>query len=107
MPTYISLVTFTEEGIRNIKETGRRAEEFAKKVKKKGVTIKSTFWTIGRFDIVHVFEAPNCDAAAAVAFALSSMGHVRTETMRAFDLKEVTDIVEDVYELHLDKGALR
>jgi len=104
---YISLVSFTEEGIKSVKETGRRAEAFAQKVKKKGITIKNTFWTIGSYDIVHIFEAPDCNAAATVAFALSSMGNVRTQTMRAFDLKEVTDIVEDVYELHLDKGALQ
>ena len=107
MPNYISLVTYTEEGVKSIKDTGRRAKAFAQKLKRKGITMKSTFWTIGRYDIIHIFDAPNDEAAASVAFALGSIGNVRTETMRTFDLEEVTRIVGEVYELQLDGGSLK
>jgi uncharacterized protein with GYD domain len=107
MPHYISLVKYTEQGIKSIKETGKRAKAFAEKLANKGIHMKSTFWTIGRYDIVHIFEAPDDNAAAAVAFALGSMGNVRTETMRAYNIDEVTEIVGDVYQLHVDTGSLK
>lgn len=107
MQKYITLVSFTEEGIKNLKSTCKRAESFAEKVKKKGVNIKQTYWTFGRYDIVHVFEAPNDEVAAAVSFTLGTTGNVRTETLRAFDVKEMTSIVADVHDLHIDQGALR
>jgi uncharacterized protein with GYD domain len=107
MPKYISLVSYTEEGIKSIKDTGKRAKAFAEKLEKKGIHMKSTLWTIGRYDLVHIFEAPNDDAAATVAFALGSMGNVRTETMRAYNLEEMKAIIGDVYELHVDSGTLK
>ena len=107
MPNYISLVSYTEEGIKSIKDTGKRAKAFAEKLKKHNISMKSTFWTIGRFDIIHIYEAPDDDAAASVAFALGSMGNVRTETLRAFDLEEVTKIVGNVQELQVETGSLK
>jgi len=107
MQKYITLVSFTEEGIKNLKDTGRRAKTFAEKAKNIGVHIQQTYWTFGRYDIVHVFEAPNDELAAAVSFALGSTGNVRTETLRAFDIEEMTKVVGDVYELQLDQGTLK
>jgi uncharacterized protein with GYD domain len=107
MQKYITLVSFTEEGIKNLKDTIKRAKTFAEKAKKKGVHIEQTYWTFGRYDIVHVFEAPNDEVAAAVSFALGSTGNVRTETLRAFNVEEMTGIVGDVYELQLNQGTLK
>jgi uncharacterized protein with GYD domain len=107
MQKYVTLVSFTEEGIKNLKDTARRAKIFAESVKKKGVRIELTYWTFGRYDIVHVFEAPNDEVAAAVSFALGTMGTVRTETLRAFNIEEMTSIVGDVYELQIDQGTLK
>ncbi|MCD6161453.1 MAG: GYD domain-containing protein [candidate division Zixibacteria bacterium] len=107
MQRYITLVSFTEEGVRNLKNTCKRAKSFSEKAKKKGVHIKQTFWTFGRYDIVHVFEAPNDEVAAAMSFTLGSMGNVRTETLRAFDIEEMTSIVKDVHELQIDQGTLK
>ena len=64
MPKYISLVSFTQEGLKNVKDTRKRAKDFADRAKRMGVTIKDTFWCVGRYDIVHFFEAED-DAAAA------------------------------------------
>ena len=107
MQKYITLVSFTEEGIINLKDTCKRAKAFSEKVKKKGVRIEKTYWTFGRFDILHLFEAPNDEAAAAVSFTLGSMGNVRTETIRAFDIDEMTNIVADVHEMQIDQGTLK
>ena len=107
MQKYITLVSFTEEGVKNLKDTCRRAKAFSEKVKKKGVRIQQTYWTFGRYDIVHVFEAPDDETAAAVSFTLGSMGNVRTETLRAFVIEEMTSIVGDVHELQIDQGTLK
>lgn len=106
MQKYITLVSFTEEGIKNLKDTCRRAKVFSEKVKKKGVRIDLTYWTSGRYDIIHVFGAPNDEVAAAVGFTLGSMGNVRTETLRAYDIDEMTNIVADVHEMQINKGRL-
>ena len=90
-----------------MKDTCRRAKAFSEKAKRKGVHIKQTYWTFGRYDIVHVFEAPNDEAAAAVSFTLGSMGNVHTETFRAFDIEEMTGILGDVHELQIDQGTLK
>jgi uncharacterized protein with GYD domain len=107
MPNYISLVSFTQEGLRNVKDSRKRAKEFAEKAKKKGVAIKTTFWTVGRYDIVHFFDAPDDAAAATISIALSSFGNVRSETMRAFDADEITQILGDVYDLQTSMGTLK
>ncbi|MCD6249916.1 MAG: GYD domain-containing protein [candidate division Zixibacteria bacterium] len=107
MQKYITLVSFTEEGVKNLKNTCRRAKAFSEKVKKKGINIQQTFWTFGRYDIIHMFEAPNDEVAAAMSFTLGSLGNVRTETLRAFAIEEMTDIVADVHELQIDQGTLK
>ena len=107
MPRYISLVSFTEEGYKHIKDTKKRAKAFADRAKKRGIIIQETFWTIGRYDIVHVFQAPDDSAAASVGFALGSMGNVRTETLRAFTGEEIEGLLSNAYELHVDEGSLR
>lgn len=97
MPHYVCLVTFTQEGLKNLKATTKRAKAFAEKAESKGIKIKTTFWTVGRYDLVHILEAPNDEMAAAMAFSLGALGNVRTETLRAFDVDEMEQILEDVY----------
>ena len=97
MPNYVCLVTFTQEGLKNLKATTKRAEAFQKKVEEHGVKIKTTLWTVGRYDLVHIFEAPDDRTAAATAFSLGSLGNVRTETLRAFDIDEMEQVLEKVY----------
>ena len=97
MPNYVCLVTFTQEGLKNLKATTKRAQAFAEKVEKEGIIIKNTFWTVGRYDLVHILEAPNDETAAAMAFSLGALGNVRTETLRAFDIDEMGKVLENVY----------
>jgi uncharacterized protein with GYD domain len=107
MAKYISLISFTQEGLKNVKDTRKRAQGFADRARQKGIEIKETYWTVGRYDIVHVFEAPDDQAAAAISIALGSIGNVRTETMRAFEAEDMSKILSEVYELQTAAGSLK
>ena len=89
MPTYIVLGQFTEQGIRNVKDTSKRADAAKELAKKFGATAREFFWTIGSRDCVLIIEAPNDEAATAFALSSGKLGNVRTETLRAFTRSEI------------------
>lgn len=93
MATYIVLSNFTEQGIRSIKDTIKRSDAVREMATKMGVTAKSIYWTIGNYDVVATFEAPNDEAMTALSLALSAQGNVRTQTLRAFSKDEMSGIV--------------
>lgn len=94
MPRYVGLINWTDQGIRNYRDTVRRVEEGRAAAEQLGVRILDVYWTLGRFDIVVVSEAPDDEAATAFLLQLGSLGNVRTETLRAFDADEMTRIIE-------------
>jgi len=96
MAQYVCLVKFTETGIKNLRKTTSRAQAFKEKMSSVDIDLKITLWTVGQYDIVHVFEAPDDDAAATFAYTLSSLGNVRTETMRAYDADQMAQIIDKV-----------
>jgi uncharacterized protein with GYD domain len=96
MPTYISLVQFTDKGIQAAKETTHRVAEWASKVKSKGVTIKEMYWTLGHYDQVCIFDAPDDETAASVLLAADLLGNIRTQTLRAFNASEMENILTKV-----------
>ncbi|HEX6793123.1 MAG TPA: GYD domain-containing protein [Casimicrobiaceae bacterium] len=93
MATYVVLSTFTEQGIRTVRDTTRRADGVRELARKMGIDTKSLYWTIGSYDVVATFEAPNDEAMTALALALSSQGNVRTQTLRAFSKDEMSGIL--------------
>jgi uncharacterized protein with GYD domain len=93
MATYVVIANFTEKGIHDAKDTIGRAEKFKEMAKKAGVTVKEIFWTIGRYDIVTICEAPDDETATALSLSVASRGNVRTQTMRAFSADEMTKIL--------------
>ena len=93
MPTYISLVQFTDKGIQAAKQTTQRVTDWATKVKSMGVNIKDMYWTLGQYDQVCVFEAPNDETAASVLLAADMLGNIRTQTLRAFTSSEMETIL--------------
>jgi uncharacterized protein with GYD domain len=95
-PTYISLVQFTEKGIQNAKQTTQRVAAWAAKVQSMGVTIKQMYWTLGQYDQVCIFEAPDDETAASVLLAADMLGNIRTQTMRAFTASEMEQILAKV-----------
>ncbi|MEZ5866550.1 MAG: GYD domain-containing protein [Geminicoccaceae bacterium] len=85
MPTYIGLVNWTEQGIKAVRDSGKRYDAFKALVEGKGGRIHSLYMTMGAFDIVATYELPSDEAAAEVALKLGSGGNVRTQTLKAFD----------------------
>jgi uncharacterized protein with GYD domain len=94
MATYISLVQFTDKGIQAAKETTERVADWNAKVQSRGVSIKQMYWTLGRYDQVCIFEAPDDETAASVLLAADMLGNIRTQTMRAFTVKEMESILK-------------
>ncbi len=93
MVTYVVLAKFTDQGIRNAKESPKRAEAFRQLAKTLEVTVKDIFWTQGRYDIVTIVEAPDESSVMSLNFSLGALGNVRTESLRAFSAAEMTTIV--------------
>src|SRR5215467_2728470 len=96
MATYISLVQFTDKGIQAAKETTARVTEWASKVQSKGVSIKQMYWTLGQYDQVCIFDAPDDETAASVLLAADMLGNIRTQTLRAFTAPEMEKILTTV-----------
>lgn len=93
MATYIALVDYTEQGIRNIKDSPRRADALASKAEETGNRIKEIYWTVGDHDGVVIFEAADDISASALMLSLAQGGNVRTRTLRAFGRSEMEQIL--------------
>ena len=93
MVVYVVLSKFTDQGIRNVKESPKRAEAFKQMAQTLGVTVKEIFWTQGRYDIVTIVEAPDEASAMSLDLSLGALGNVRTETLRAFSAAEMATAV--------------
>jgi uncharacterized protein with GYD domain len=96
MSHYIILVNFTDQGIKNIKDSPKRAEAFKSAVEKKGGKVIQLYYTLGKHDIVAIVEAPNDEAIASVLYLTGSLGNVRTRTLKAFPLSEAAKIIESL-----------
>src|SRR6266496_501490 len=96
MPTYIMLANFTEQGMRNIKDSPKRADAFKETAKKSGATVKEVYWTLGQYDIVAVVEAPDDVTMTALGLSTGKLGNVRTQTLRAFAAADMKNILGKV-----------
>jgi len=94
MPTFIMLGNFTDQGIKSIKDSVKRSEAVKDMGKKFGVTTKDIYWTMGVYDLVGVFEAPNGESMSAFSLAIGMAGNLRGNTLRAFDKEEMTGILK-------------
>lgn len=93
MPTYIAVSRFTDQGIRTIKDTTRRAAALKEQATSFGVDMKQIYWTLGEFDLVVIIEAADEQAATTFAMTVGAAGNVRTQTLRAFDADEMGAIL--------------
>jgi len=94
MATFIALFGWTDQGIRSVKETLKRAEKLTTSIKKVGGSIKDIYWTMGRYDGVIIFEVPDDETATALMLGGCALGNVRTETLRAFGAGEMKRILK-------------
>ena len=93
MPTYISLVNWTEQGITNVKETLQRADRAAELAQKHGCSMQ-LYWTVGPYDLLAITEAPDDESVSAFTLEAASGGAIRTTVLRAYDREEMLGIIQ-------------
>jgi uncharacterized protein with GYD domain len=91
--TYVSLVNWTERGIKDFRDTTHRAQEFTNVVEKAGGHVREMLWTVGEYDIVCVLDLPDDEAVTATLLRLGEQGNVRTKTMRGFTAEQMDGII--------------
>jgi uncharacterized protein with GYD domain len=94
MPTYVCLVNWTEQGVKEVANAVDRYRQAQAAFEQMGVSFRAPYWTQGRYDIIGVLEAPDDKAIAAAMLKVASLGNIRTETLRAFDENEMSEIIE-------------
>ena len=94
MATYLMLANFTDQGIRNVKDTVKRVEAFRGAAKKANANVKDFYWTLGQYDCALIIEAPDDATITGLALSVGALGNVRTQVLRAFSEKEITPILE-------------
>jgi uncharacterized protein with GYD domain len=93
MAYYVLLVDFTDQGVRNVRETVKRADAFKALAEKQGAKVKTLLWTLGQHDVVSIVEADDDLAATALSLSVSELGNVKTQTLRAFDAADMSQIL--------------
>ncbi len=93
MATFIALLDYTDQGVKNLRESPQRADAFNEYAEKAGVRIAGQYWTIGSHDGVLILEAPSDEAAASVLLHLAESGNVRTTTLRAYEWAEAQELI--------------
>lgn len=93
MATYIMLASFTDQGIRKVQDSPKRADVFKDMAKKCGATVKDVFWTLGEYDVVAIVEAPDDISMTALGLSSGALGNVRTQTLRAFTQADIKTVL--------------
>jgi uncharacterized protein with GYD domain len=94
MPYYIVLFNFTDQGIRNVKETISRAANYKAAVENAGGRLISEYYTLGKCDIVTIIEVPSDEAIISILLTTEKLGNVRSETLKAFPLSDAAKIID-------------
>jgi uncharacterized protein with GYD domain len=94
MATYVVLGTFTEQGVRNAKDSPKRADAFKEMAKKCGATVKDLYWAQGQYDVVTILEAPDDLTVTALSLSLGALGNIRTQTLRVFSAADMKGIID-------------
>lgn len=93
MPTYFMLASYTDQGVRAVRDTTKRAEAARKQAQKLGATLKDIYWTLGAYDLVLVVDAPDNATVTAFGLSVAALGNVRTETLAAFTAEEMNKVI--------------
>jgi uncharacterized protein with GYD domain len=94
MATFVMLATYTEQGIKSIQDTLKRTDNVKAMAEKMGITMKETYWVLGPYDIVALFEGPDDATMTAFALSVAKLGNVKTQTLRAFSTAEMKGVVD-------------
>ena len=98
MPTYITLIHYTDQGVHTFRTLSERLNETKKRGEEVGAQLVGYYLTMGQYDAVAISEAPDDETIAKLALAAGAQGNVRTETMRAFSQEEALRIASDLPE---------
>ena len=96
MATYVGLIQFTQQGIGNIKDTVKRGDAAMAEAEKMGMKIVEEFWTMGAYDAVVVFDAPDDETMSAFMLKIGSLGNVKSHTMRAFRKDDMEKVLAKI-----------
>jgi uncharacterized protein with GYD domain len=96
MPHYIALVSFTDQGIKDVKNSVKRLDTVEKIAAKHKVKVLQIHWAMGKYDLVVTFDAPDDAAMSAFTLENAHLGNVRTETFRAYTREEFADIIKAI-----------
>ena len=95
MPITVTLANFTEQGIRNVKDSPKRAKAYMEMARKHGVTVRGLYYTMGQYDLLTITEGPD-EALHALALSVGKLGNVRTTTLPAMEIEAMQRILEKV-----------
>jgi len=96
MGNYVLLLNWTDQGIRNVKDTVKRAESLKSYLEKKGRKLVDILYTFGQYDAIVIAELPNDEIAMLVSLGTGALGNVRVTTLKAFDLDETRKIIGEL-----------
>lgn len=96
MPTYITLINYTQRGVENMKESPARLDAAKEVFKSMGAELKAYYLAMGRYDAVVISEGPNDETATKLALTIGAAGAVRTETMRVFNEDEYRRLISEL-----------
>lgn len=96
MPRYIALIDWTEQGVRDFKDSVDRYEAASGSLEALGVRFEDVYWTLGTHDIVALIDAPDDETLAAGLLAVAGQGNIRTTTLRAFNRDEMRSVISKV-----------
>jgi uncharacterized protein with GYD domain len=91
---FVATIRFTEQGIKSIRETTRRAASFKGAAKKLGIKVLDIYWCLGPFDGLLLFEAPDPETATSTMLYLGAQGNVQTQTAQIFTAAEIEKILK-------------
>ncbi len=94
MATYVVLINWTDQGVKHARDTVQRAQAFRSDMERLGGKVTGLYWTQGRYDLIATLEVPDELTAMAGALAVSGLGNVHTETLRAFNDVDMTSILQ-------------
>jgi uncharacterized protein with GYD domain len=96
MSKYVLLLNWTDQGVRNVKDTVKRAESFRSYLEKRGGKLVDILYTFGQYDLIAVAELPNDEIAMSVSFGTGALGNVRVTTLKAFGLDETRRVIDEL-----------
>jgi uncharacterized protein with GYD domain len=96
MATFVMLASYTEQGIKTIQDTLKRTDNVKTMAEKIGVTMKETYWVLGPYDVVAVFDAPDDATMTAFALSVAKLGNVKTQTLRAFSAADMKGVLDKI-----------